>query len=93
MITIPEGARAILVFRNDDGSTRQKVVSDNCSALNIEADLLSHLDHQPYSDAWLTELRDYVDQRLSARKEAAASGRIAIPSVSSATWTTMGKPA
>ena len=83
---IPEGARAALLTRNDDGSDRIQPVPLDASVLNIERDLREHMNQRHYSDAWMIQLRDYIDQRLSARKEARAAGRCSVPVDGGARW-------
>jgi hypothetical protein len=50
------------------------------SLINLKRDLLHHLNDYPFSDAWLSQLRDYCDARLKARQEAKATGRVMYPS-------------
>lgn len=80
-ITVPgaEQPRASLVYVTDDGVVRRQDVGRNQSVLNIEHDLIKHLNEQPLSDAWLLQLRDYCNGRLGARAEARAAGRIVFP--------------
>lgn len=73
-IHIPEGARGVLVTRDDNGGYRQKPVANNASVMNLRRDLIAHLNEQFFSDGWLEELRDYVDARLEARQKARATG-------------------
>ncbi|TKR55702.1 hypothetical protein D7I39_10040 [Allopusillimonas ginsengisoli] len=77
-ITIPEGARAVLVYPGSNGELLQKPVARNASVMNLKADLIAHLSDQPFSDGWLEELRDYVDARLEARLVARATGGLSI---------------
>ena|SRR5271165_4096366 len=90
VIQIPERSRAVLVWQNDDGSIGRKDVPQDCAVLNIERDLRSHLNDFPYSDAWLLQLRDYIDQRLSARNDARRCGSIAVPVSGGALWSVLG---
>ena len=76
---IPQDARALLVWRNDDGSNGSKLVCHGASVLNIERDLRSHMNDYPYPDDWLIQLRDYIDQRLAARREARTAGGFSVP--------------
>lgn len=69
-IEIPDGARAVLVSRNVDGSYRQMPVSPSSSVLDLHTELLNHLNEYPYSDEWLIELRDFVEAKLQARQSA-----------------------
>lgn len=78
-LTAPQAPRALLVSLDDAGELQWQPVAHGQAVLNIRQDLLSHLTDAPHSTAWLTELRDYLDARLKARAEAAASGGIAIP--------------
>lgn len=87
---IPAGARAALLTKNDDGSERITPVPHDASVLNIERDLRSHLNDKPYSDAWLIQLRDYIDQRLDARVEAREAGKCSVPVDGGALWSTGG---
>lgn len=70
--------RAALVYRDTDGSLRAKPIEQGKSVVNIEQDLLSHLNEAPYSSEWLLALRDYCDKRLAARNEARLSGGVVI---------------
>lgn len=72
----PAAPRAVLVSMDLDGgkTLRYQPVKGPHSVLNIKTELLNHLADYPFSDAWLLELRDYVDQRLSARADARARG-------------------
>lgn len=82
-ITVPRGARAVLVFVDDHtGQVMSKPVAHDASVLSIESDLLKHLNEQPFSDEWLAILRDYCDSRIVARNRAKASGSIVTPSQS-----------
>lgn len=78
-ITIPEGARAVLVAREGDGINVTPIVQGE-SVLNIRRDLLVHLNEAPYSTEWLTILRDYCDSKIAARAQAHAAGAIITPS-------------
>lgn len=83
---IPKGSRAALLTRNDDGSDRIQPVPPDASVLNIERDLREHMNQRHYSDAWMIQLRDYIDQRLMARKEARAAGGCSAPADGGARW-------
>lgn len=71
--------RALLIATNDDGSERRQAVGQRDSVLNIETDLIKHLNEQPFSDEWLLQLRDYCNARLGARAQARAAGRVVFP--------------
>ena len=80
-IIIPPGARAVLVF--EDGITHRlktQPVAHEASVLNIERDLLKHLNDAPRSTEWLQLLRAYCDQRLAMRDQAQATGCVVTPS-------------
>lgn len=80
-ITIPVGARAVLVFVDGvTGRLTTQAVDHEASVLNIERDLLKHLNDQPRSTEWLMVLRAYCDQRLAARAKAKATSSIITPS-------------
>ncbi|MDP9895340.1 hypothetical protein J2W32_004438 [Variovorax boronicumulans] len=77
---LPEGARALVISIDDDTVQfvgRPLVMGE--SVLNIQRDLLRHLNEKPLSTEWLEQLRDYCDSRLAARAEARATGRIVTP--------------
>ena len=78
-ITIPEGARAVMVYEGDKGELLANPIARNKSVLNIETELLDHLNSSPYSDEWLLMLRDYCDQRVTARNAAKACGGFIMP--------------
>jgi hypothetical protein len=79
---IPHSARCMLVYRDDAGMLVSAPVEHGKSVLNIERDLLIHLNEKPYSTEWLQVLRDYCDSRIEARKAARAGGAIVTPSPS-----------
>ncbi|WP_233863029.1 hypothetical protein [Paraburkholderia adhaesiva] len=72
-------ARAVLAWINADGTIITQPVGDNESVLNIERDLISHLNSEPYSDAWLAKLLNYITVRLEGRRMASDAQSIAIP--------------
>lgn len=74
------GARAVLLSRNEDGAIRADAVDKDSDVLNIERHLISHMMDYPYSDAWLFGIRDAIDERLACRQAAKASGSLAVPS-------------
>lgn len=78
-LVAPGAPRAFLVSVDRRGQLECDAIEQGQSVLNIETELMSHLDSRPHSDAWLTELRDYCDGRLAARNEASATGGISIP--------------
>ncbi len=80
-ISIPPGARAMLVSMDQTGKLVAAPVAFEKSILDIERDLLDHLNDQPYSSEWLTVLRDYCDARLKAREAARSTGAIITPRV------------
>ncbi|MEJ2802009.1 hypothetical protein WAE61_09025 [Comamonadaceae bacterium PP-2] len=71
---IPAGARAVLVVELSNGGHKVSPIQHGESVLDIEQDLLSHLNASPLSDEFLSTLRDYCDARLAARAEARDSG-------------------
>ncbi len=86
-ITIPDGARAMLVASCiDTGVLVAQPVLEGQSVLNIGRDLMAHLNEYPYPDSFLETLRDYCDARLTARAEAKASRRVIMPSGNPAKW-------
>ena len=78
-ITMPAGVRAVLVSLDDDSSFRQTPVQYGKSVLNIREDLMDHLNASPYSDEWLTSLRDFLNAKLEARGVARRIGGLSIP--------------
>lgn len=78
--TIPDGARAVLVYRDHTGELNFQPVARDESVLNIERDLLKHLNESPRSTEWLQVLRAYCDQRLAVREKAQATGCVVTPS-------------
>lgn len=71
--------RAVLVSLNRSGEIQHEPVQDGQSILNINAELIDHLDASPRSTEFLMALRDYCDGRLAARSEAKATGGVAMP--------------
>jgi hypothetical protein len=69
--------RATYVQR-DGHVTRHSVAPDE-SILNIERDLIAHLNEGPYSSDFLAKLRDYCESRLQARAEARSAGKMVFP--------------
>lgn len=79
---IPEGARAVLVYQGGNGEFMFQPVARNESVLNLESELLKHLNEQPQSVEWLTVLRDYCDSRITATNRARATKSFFTPSAS-----------
>ena len=79
-VEIPPYARCVLFYRDEAGQMASRPVEHGMSVLNIERDLLVHLNEKPYSTEWLQVLRDYCDSRIEARRVARAGGAIATPS-------------
>lgn len=75
------GARGVMVTpgQGNQGLTA-KAIAPGQSVLNLETELRDHLDSYPHSSEWLTDLRDYIDQRLAARTEVKRTGGISMPS-------------
>ncbi|MGB3881992.1 MAG: hypothetical protein WA955_15590 [Diaphorobacter nitroreducens] len=78
-LSIPFGARAVLVTDVGDGTFAIHPVAHGKSVLNVQTDLLDHLNHFPLPDQYLQDLRDYCDGRLAARQEAKETRGIVIP--------------
>lgn len=78
-LTAPNPPRALLVSLGNDGQLESEPVAFGQSLLNIETELIDHLNSYPHTDEWLLALRDYVDGRLAARQEARATGGVSIP--------------
>ncbi|MNX96133.1 hypothetical protein D3C86_1284350 [compost metagenome] len=80
--SLPAGARALLVSIDDEtGQLKTRPIAEQGeSVLNIQRDLLKHLNECPHSTEWLEVLRDYCDARLSARKAACEGGSFITPS-------------
>lgn len=77
-VTFPHDAQNLLVRRY--GSEYLEVpLFQGMSALNLEKDLLKHLDEYPFTDEWLVELRDFVTAKLEARAMARKSGGFVVP--------------
>lgn len=79
-IVIPEGARAVLVFEGDQGELLTQPVTRGKSVLNIETELLDHLDARPFDPAWLKTLADYCTQKIAALEDARGQGGFIMPS-------------
>ena len=65
--SLPPGARAVLVSLRPDGCQHVTPVPLDCSVLNIERDLINHLNAALFTDEFLLELQDYCAGRLAAR--------------------------
>lgn len=82
MPTIEQNIRALL-----EGGARAAIVSADCltggltaaqvadgqSVINLQTELTAHLDAEPLSDEYLSNLRDYCTARLEARALARAT--------------------
>lgn len=71
--------RATLVRVSKNGTEHYQPVAPDESVLNIERDLIKHLNEQPLTDEWLRQLRDYCDARLGTRAQARAAGSFVMP--------------
>lgn len=73
--------RAFITYLDlDDGKTvRYQSVMNQHSVLDIKTELIKHLADYPCTDAWLMELRDYVNARLVERGNAKKCREIPIP--------------
>lgn len=78
LLTADNAPRALLVSLDRNGRLHHEPVADGQSLLNIQAELLDHLNAYPHTTAWLTALRDYCDGRLAARGEAKATGGVSM---------------
>jgi hypothetical protein len=78
-LTEPNAPRAVLVSLNRDGQLELAPVGDGQSLVNIKDELIDHLNNYPHSDEWLTGLRDYCDNRLTARRKARETGGFSLP--------------
>lgn len=75
------GARGVMVTPGQSGQgLTAKAIAPGQSVVNLETELLDHLDSYPHSSEWLTDLRDYLDQRLAARAEVKRTGGVSMPS-------------
>lgn len=79
VLTAPDAPRALLVHLDSDGLLAHTPVNQGQSLVNIEDDLIDHLNSSPHSDEWLISLRDYCDGRLAARQRSRTSGGISLP--------------
>lgn len=77
-LTAADAPRAVLVSLDRTGQLQQQPVGHGQSVLSISTELLDHLDHAPYSTAFLEELRDYCTARLDARAEAKRTGGVSM---------------
>lgn len=78
LLTANNAPRALLVSLDRNGRLHHEPVADGQSLLNIQAELLDHLNAYPHTTDWLTALRDYCDGRLAARGEAKATGGVSM---------------
>lgn len=78
-LTEPSAPRAVLVSLNRDDQLELVPVGNEQSLVNIEHELIDHLNNYPHSDEWLIGLRDYCDGRLAARRKASATGGLSLP--------------
>ncbi|MGJ7529193.1 hypothetical protein [Variovorax sp. GB1P17] len=78
---LPVGARALLVgIDSETGQLTARSLVTGESVLNIERDLLKHLNEYAHATAWLEVLRDYCSARPVAEARARAAGRFITPS-------------
>lgn len=77
-ITFPADAEAVLVRRIGD-SFVEVPVAHGMSLLNLQHDLTNHLSEYPFTDEWLTTLRNFIDAKLEARQQAALNNGVSIP--------------
>ncbi|OZI20526.1 hypothetical protein CAL26_23820 [Bordetella genomosp. 9] len=73
-VTLRPQDRGVVVFRDFDGNITTQPAEIGDSVLNIKRDLIPHITDQPMPTAWLTELRDYLTERIDARREAQVNG-------------------
>jgi hypothetical protein len=80
-LTGASAPRALLVSLDldDRSKVRYQPVMNQHSVLDIKTELISHLTDYPFTDAWLIELRDYIDSRLAARTDARNHRGISVP--------------
>lgn len=77
-ITFPADAEAVLVRRIGD-SFVEAPVAHSMSVLNLQHDLIKHLNEYPFTDEWLATLRNFIDAKLEARRQAALNSGVVIP--------------
>lgn len=77
-INFPAEAESVLVRRIGD-SFVEAPVARGMSVLNLQSDLISHLNEYPFTDEWLASLRNFIDAKLEARRQAALNSGVAIP--------------
>ena len=77
-ITFPADAEAVLV-RRIGGSFVEAPVAHSMSVLDLQHDLINHLNEYPFTDVWLTTLRNFIDAKLEARQQAALNNGVSIP--------------
>ncbi|NUZ07598.1 hypothetical protein [Piscinibacter koreensis] len=64
---LPPGTRAFLVYLDDDGRRQIKPVPRAASVVDLETELISHLNGFLPSNALLEQLRAYCTDRLKQR--------------------------
>ena len=67
-LAVPGAPRALLFSLSAEGQPQYQPLRDEESVLNINTELMQHIEASHKSIQWLTDLRDYLDQRLAARK-------------------------
>lgn len=75
---LPGSARGIAILKDVDGVIYERVIASDEVILNLERQLIDHLNESACSDAFLQRLSDYCNKRLEARKAALTSGRASI---------------
>ena len=78
-LTEPNAPRAVLVSIDRNGQLSHVPVGNGQSLVDIEHELIDHLNSYPHSDEWLTGLRDYCDGRLTARRKVRETGGVSLP--------------
>lgn len=84
--SIPAGARAVLVTDAGDGKFTVHPVAHGKSILNVQTEILDHVNSFPHSDAWLQDLRDCCIARLAARAAVKSTGGLAVPLDDGRSW-------
>lgn len=75
----PNAPRALLVSLDRKGGFALQPVVSGQSVLNLQTDLVDHLNSFPVTDAWLSEMLDYFGGRIAARAEAKRTGGFCLP--------------
>ena len=65
---LPDGTRCYLVTKDVGEARRVLPVKDGASVLNLQSDLLKHLNDRPLDPDWLLALRAYCEDRLKIRR-------------------------